>query len=305
MRDTSSMAAVLGRVATRVFLGLMLAGLWCSAAAGSLDPKVIGEAAGTPASVEADGTVKISWSRSDVAVRVDSMVLPPAAGLGSWAAFAPLGKGAIVMGDTLVFQDEVDAAMDAAFSHGLEVTALHNHFFYDQPRVFFMHIGGEGNPEALATGVKAVWDAIRAVRKANPKPAAGFPGGEPRSGSFDVKGLAAILGHPLVDNHGVLKMTVARRGGMHGTTIGGPMGLTTWAAFTGSDTLAAMDGDFIMSAKEVQPVLHALRKAGIHIVALHNHMIGGDPQFFFLHFWGKGKAADLARGLRNALDTQK
>lgn len=282
-----------------LFSGLTLA------ADTALDAKVIGTAAGTTASVEADGTVKINWSRDDVAVKVDGMPLPPAAGLGSWAAFTKMPDNtAMVMGDTVVFQDEVDAAMDAAFSHGLEVTALHNHFFYDEPRVFFMHIGGEGDPTVLAQGVKAVWDAIRAVRKAHASPAEGFGGETPHSGALDAKGLVAILGNPLADNHGVLKMTVARKGNMHGASLGGPMGLTTWAAFTGSDALVAMDGDFIMSANEVQAVLHALRKSGIHIVALHNHMIGGDPQFFFLHFWGKGPAADLAKGLRAALDTQ-
>ena len=270
-----------------------------------LDAKAIGVAAGTAASTEAGGVVKIGWSRDDVAVKVDGMPLPTAAGLGSWAAFTPMpGGDAMVMGDTVVFQDEVDAAMDAAFAHGLEVTALHNHFFYDEPRVFFMHIGGEGDPKALAQGVKAVWDAIKAVRKAHPVPADGFPGGVPQSGTLDMKALAAALGNPLVDNHGALKMTLARQGAMHGATIGGPTGLTTWAAFTGADALAAMDGDFIMSAGEVQPVLHALRGAGIHVVALHNHMLGGDPQFFFLHFWGKGPATELAKGLRSALDAQ-
>ena len=293
------------RPALLLIFSLSLLPWGVSAADTPLDAKAIAAAAGTAANTDADGVVKIGWSRDDVAVKVDGMPLPPAAGLGSWAAFTPMpGGDAMVMGDTVVFQDEVDAAMDAAFSHGLEVTALHNHFFYDEPRVFFMHIGGEGDPKVLAQGVKAVWDAIKAVRKTRPAPAEGFPGGVPKAGSFDAKVLAATLGNPLADNHGVLKMTLARKGGMHGAAIGGPMGLTTWAAFTGSDALAAMDGDFIMTAEEVQPVMHALRLAGIHIVAVHNHMTGGDPQFFFLHFWGKGPAADLAKGLRSALDAQ-
>jgi hypothetical protein len=290
-------------------LGAALLSLLCLAAQAAepgLDAKAIGAAAGTAASVEPGGVVKINWSREDVAVKVDGMPVPPAAGLGSWAAFTPMpGKGAMVMGDTVVFQDEVDAAMDAAFSHGLEVTALHNHFFYDEPRVFFMHIGGEGEPTELAQDVKAVWDAIREVRKAHSKPAAGFPGGVPQKGSLDSKSISAALGNPLTDKKGVLKMTVDRQGKMHGSAIGGPMGLTTWAAFTGSDALASMDGDFIMTAGEVQPVLHALRKAGIHVVALHNHMTDSDPPFFFLHFWGKGPATGLAKGLRSALDAQK
>lgn len=275
------------------------------AAPAVLDAKAIGEAAGSQASVEPDGVVKINWARDDVPVKVDGMPIPPSAGLGSWAAFTRMsGDTAMVMGDTVVFQDEVDAAMDAAFSHGLEVTALHNHFFYDEPRVFFMHIGGEGDPVKLASDVKAVWDAIKAVRKEHPTPAENFPGGVPKTGSLDEKALTSTLGQPFKDNKGVLKATIARKGKMHGSDVGGSMGLTTWVAFTGSDALAAMDGDFIMTDTETQLVMHALRKAGIHIVAVHNHMFGGDPQFFFLHFWGKGAAADLAKGLRAALDAQ-
>jgi hypothetical protein len=102
----------------------------------------------------------------------------------------------------------------------------------------------------------------------------------------------------------VVKVTIARQGTMHGAKVGGSMGLTTWAAFSGSDKLAAVDGDFIMTAAEVQPVLRALRKAGIHIVALHNHMIGEQPAFYFTHFWGKGPAEELARGLKSALEAQ-
>lgn len=271
----------------------------------TLDAAAIGKAAGVQAKTQADGVVKIGWSRSDVPVTVDGMRLAPAAGLGSWAAFASTGNDrAMVMGDTVVFQDEVDAAMDAAFTHGLSVTALHNHFFYDRPKVFFMHIGGDGAPTTLAAGVKAVWDAIKAVRTAHPQPADGFGGPTPKPGKLDAAALGKIVGHPAEMNGDVAKITIGATGHMHGQPIGASMGLTTWAAFSGSDTLAAMDGDFIMTANEVQPVLHALRRAGIHIVALHNHMTGTQPEFYFTHFWGKGKAADLAHGFRAALDAQ-
>jgi hypothetical protein len=273
-------------------------------AAESLDAATIGKASGTTASTTEDGVVRIGWSRTDVAVTVDGMRLPPAASLGSWAAFTAMDAGAMVMGDTVVFQDEVDAAMDAAFAHGLDVTALHNHFFYDSPKVYFMHIGGEGEAEALATGVKAVWDAIRAVRAARPQPASGFGGVPPVAGEFDAAALAAIVGHPAPMTDGVVKITIGRNGRMHGQTIGASMGLTTWAAFSGSDALAAIDGDFIMTAEEVQPVLRALREAGLHVVALHNHMMAEQPGFYFTHFWGKGPAADLARGFRGVLDAQ-
>ncbi|HZP65832.1 MAG TPA: DUF1259 domain-containing protein [Rudaea sp.] len=276
-----------------------------SAAPAALDAKVIGEASGATPTTSSDGVVKITWARTDVKVTVDGMPLPPAAGLGSWAAFAPAdGGNAMVMGDTVVFEDEVDAAMDAAFAAGLNVSALHNHFFYDAPRVYFMHIGGEGKPEALAAGVKAVWSAIKKVRDAHPAPGNGFGGETPEPGHIDADAVGKILGQKATDTNGVVKVTINRDGSMHGMAIGGSMGLTTWAAFSGSDALAAIDGDFIMTADEVQGVLHALRKGGIHIVALHSHMIGEKPSFYFTHFWGKGKVEDLARAFRGALDAQ-
>lgn len=286
---------------------LLLALALCASpvfAGGELDPASIGEASGATPTVADDGVVRIGWSRTDVVVTVDGMTLPPAAGLGSWAAFRAMDGGAMVMGDTVVFEDEVDAAMDAAFARGLDVTALHNHFFYDSPKVYFMHIGGEGEAEALAAGVKAVWDAIRAVRAERAQPASGFGGAAPVDGDFDADELADIVGHPATSTDGVVKITIGRAGRMHGQTIGASMGLTTWAAFSGSDARAAIDGDFIMSGDEVQPVLRALRNAGLHVVALHNHMVDEQPGFYFTHYWGKGPAIELARGFRNALDAQ-
>jgi hypothetical protein len=269
-----------------------------------LDAAAIGRAAGMKAAAKPDGVVRLEWPRKDVKVTVDGMALQPAAGLGSWAAFSAAPHGAMVMGDTVVFQDEVTPAMDAAFAHGLEVTALHNHFFFDEPRVYFMHIGGRGDPEKLAEGVKAVWDGIKKVRAGRPHPAERFPGKVPAAGKIDPGPVGRILGHKAEAAGGVVKVVVARSGRMHGTKVGGSMGLTTWAAFSGSDDLAAVDGDFIMTAAEVQPVLRALRKAGIHVVALHNHMVGEQPAFYFTHFWGKGPAGQLARGIRSALDAQ-
>lgn len=283
-------------------LGLAVTAL--PSAAATLDPAMISKAAGVDAKAQPDGVVKIGWSRTDVPVTVDGMRLSPAAGLGSWAAFAPMGDQAMVMGDTVVFQDEVDAAIDAAFAHGLSVTGLHNHFFYDQPKVYFMHIGGEGKPAGLAAGVKAVWDAVKAVRAAHAQPAEGFGGATPVPGKLSAASITTIVGHPAPVTDGVAKVTIGREGRMHGHTIGASMGLTTWAAFSGSDDLAAIDGDFIMTADEVRPVLQALRKAGFHIVALHNHMMVETPNFYFTHFWAKGKAADLAHGFRAALDAQ-
>jgi hypothetical protein len=232
------------------------------------------------------------------------MPLKPFAGLGSWAAFTPAKDKAMVMGDTVVFQDEVSPAMDAVFANGLEVTALHNHFFFDEPKVYFMHIGGTGDLLDLATGVKAVWDAVKKVRADSPRPATRFAGEVPKEGKLDQAAIEKAVGHKAEAQAGVVKVTIGRDGTMHGVKVGGSMGLTTWAAFSGSDELAAVDGDFIMTAAEVQPVLRALRKSGIHVVALHNHMTGEQPPFYFTHFWGKGPAAELAGSIRAALDVQ-
>lgn len=275
------------------------------AAEGKLDAEKIGQAAGMKATTTPDGVVRLAWARTDVPVKVDGVALDPFAGLGAWAAFTSMAEGAMVMSDTVVVQDEVNPAMDAAFAAGLEVTALHNHFFFDEPKVYFMHLGGHGDPEKLAASIKSVWDAIKKVRAASPTPATSFSGGAPQAGSINAAPLEQTLGQKPETKNGVVKFTFARKGEMHGMPIGGSMGLTTWAAFSGSDSLAVADGDFIMSADEVQPVLHALRKAGINIVALHNHMIGEKPGFIFTHFWGKGTPEALARGIRSALDAQR
>lgn len=306
------MVTRINTAALAVFAVLALGGACSSAVAqqtanrGQLNAEAIGQAAGTEATVTADGVVRISWARDDVPFTVDRMPLKPFAGLGSWAAFTPARQGAMAMGDTVVFQDEVSAAMDAAFKHGLEVTALHNHFFYDQPKAYFMHIGGMGEPEKLAAGVKAVWDAIRAVRQENPQPAESFPGQTPDpNGAISGGEIEQILGHRGQTKDGVVKVSIPRTGKMHGVEVGGSMGLSTWAAFSGSDDYAAVDGDFIMAASEVQPVLKMLRQHDIHIVALHNHMIGEEPVFYFTHFWGKGPAKELAKAIKAALDAQE
>jgi hypothetical protein len=270
-----------------------------------LDAEKIAAAAGTKATTTKDGVVRIGWARTDVRVLVDGMPLKPFAGLGSWAAFTAAPHGAMVMGDTVVFEDEVTPAMDAAFEGGLEVTGQHNHFLHDEPKVYFMHIGGRGDPEKLAAAVKGVWDAIKRVRADHPQPAARFAGEVPKEGKIDAAQIERSLGHKSETQQGVVKVIIGRDGTMHGVKVGGSMGLTTWAAFSGGDDLAAVDGDFIMTAAEVQPVLRALRKAGIHVVALHNHMIGEQPPFYFTHFWGNGPAEQLARGVKAALDAQK
>src|SRR5437870_12003743 len=150
----------------------------------ALDANKIGQAAGTKPTTAPDGVVRLAWARTDVPVKIDGTTWKPFAGLGSWAAFTATSHGAMVMGDTVVFQDEVTPAMDAAFANGLEVTGLHNHFFFDEPKVYFMHIGGSGDPEKLAAGVKRIWYAIKKVRAKSAQPATRFAGDIPKAGTI-------------------------------------------------------------------------------------------------------------------------
>ena len=210
------------------------------------------------------------------------------------------------MGDIVLLEDEVSPAMSAALDNGLEVTALHNHFFYEQPRVMYMHIGGTGQVGHLASAVKKVIDAQRAVRNTSSEPARAFPGGTvPTTNAITPGPLDEIIGSKGETNNGMYKATIGRTAKHHGARVGKQMGVNTWAAFAGTDDLASVDGDFAMLEQELQPVLKALRKAGIHVVAIHNHMTHEEPQFVFLHYWGKGKAVELARGIRSALNVQK
>src|SRR5207244_2641271 len=184
----------------------------------ALDAGKIGTAAGTQATLK-DGVARIAWARNDVAVHVDGMALKPFAGLGSWAAFTSAPHGAMVMGDTVVFQDEVTPAIDAAFAGGLEVTGLHNHFFFDEPKVYFMHIGGQGEPEKLAAAVKNVWDAIKKVRADHATPANRFAGKIPAAGKIDAGAIEKALGHKSETTGGVVKVTIGRQGMMHGVKV--------------------------------------------------------------------------------------
>lgn len=277
-----------------------------SVAETSLDAERISDIVGVPAATTPDGVVRVAWPRNDVPLRVDGLAVRAAMGLGTWAAFQAVpGAGAMVMGDTVVFEDEVNPALDAVLAGGLEVTALHNHFLFDDPAVYFMHIGGRGDAEDLAAGVRHIWDAVRGVREQAPVPSSRFSGEVPTHGQLDTEALERIIGASGGLQDGVFKISIGRDAEMDGVAFRGSMGLTTWVAFAGSDELAAVDGDFAMTAHEVRPVLAALRAADINIVALHNHMIGETPTFYFVHFWGKGPAASLARGLRSALDVQR
>jgi hypothetical protein len=301
------------RFASHMFLcGLAVAVAFGSAARAAdktLDTMKIDEITGAKGVLNKQENVyKVSYPRTDVKVTVDGAPMPPFMGLTSWAGFTPGASApAMVMGDMVLLQDEVNPAMDAAFANGLTVTALHNHFFYDEPRIFFMHIGGEGSGENLATGVRKIQDAVKAVRSASSEPAKTF-GKEPLAAKSSISAapLTEILGGKPAQKDGMVKFTIGRKVAMPcGCEVGKEMGVNTWAAFYGTNDHAFVDGDFVTFDGELQPVLKALRSHDINIVAIHSHMEGETPRTIFLHYWGIGPASDLANGVKAALDTQK
>jgi hypothetical protein len=208
----------------------------------------------------------------------------------------------MVMGDNVLFEDEVGPAMSAALDNGLEVTALHNHFFFEQPRIFFMHIGGMGQTEALAAAVKKVLDAPDRIRSGQATPASKYPA-SPAAGESHITAapLEEIFGKKGEGSNGMFKVSYGRPVKMHGATMGDAMGVNTWAGFAGTDEQAVVDGDFAVLESELQAVLKSLRGAGINVVAIHNHMTHEQPRLIFLHYWGQGKAQDLARAVRSAV----
>ncbi len=268
----------------------------------ALDTAKIDEITGLKGKLnEKEGVYKVAFPRADVKVAVDRWTMPPFMGLGTWAAFTETNNGAMVMGDTVLFEDEVNSAMSAALDNGLSVTALHNHFFFDQPKVFFMHIEGEGNLDKLARAVRKMYDTTKAIRGPNAKPAESFAAiGQaslPEKNSITAGPLNEIFGMQGESKDGMVKFTIGRPAKMHGVKIDKDMGVNTWAAFAGTDNNAVVDGDFAVTEDELQPVLKSLLKNKINIVAIHQHMTHEEPRIMFFHYWGRGSAKDLAQAV--------
>ncbi len=207
------------------------------------------------------------------------------------------------MGDLVLLEDEVNPVMSALLSNGLEVTALHNHFFFESPRMFYMHVHGHGKAADLANMAKPALDLIG---KGSPVHQSSVSGGgsSVSAGQIDTAKIAKLVGHDGEQNGQVYKITVGRddlKLKEMGAPINARMGLNTWAAFFGSDSNAEIAGDVAMLANEVTPVLKALRANGLNVVAIHNHMTGGQPTVYFLHYWGTGPVEELATGFKAAL----
>jgi hypothetical protein len=249
-----------------------------------------------------DGVLKVNIPRSDLKVVVDGVATPTPFGFGGWIAMTRGSGMDVMMGDLVLTENEVSPVMTALLDNGLEVTALHNHFFWDTPRIFYMHVHGHGAPADLATRVKP---AFALIGKAPAAGTASAPAGRAIEGKLDTAALSKVIGYPGDQSGAVYKITIGRadlKVQEMGATINARMGLNTWAAFYGNDADAVVAGDVAMLESEVTPVLNALRKNNLNVVAMHHHMLGTQPTIIFLHYWGKGPAATLAAGVRAALD---
>ncbi|HET7061395.1 MAG TPA: DUF1259 domain-containing protein [Nitrosospira sp.] len=235
--------------------------------------------------LQEENVFKVSKPRTDVKIQIDKWVMTPFMGLTSWAAFTPAENGQVMMmGDTVLFEDEVNPAISIALDAGLEVTALHNHFFFEQPKVYFMHIDGVGTIAQLATGIKRIYDKVIEIRAANPTPGADFSKTIAEENKITTGPLETILGMKGEANNGMFKVTIGRDATIHDVKVGKQMGVNTWAAFAGSDAQAVVDGDFVVLEDELQPALKTLRSGGINIVAIHQHMTHEQPRYLFIHY---------------------
>jgi uncharacterized protein DUF1259 len=270
-----------------------------AASAASTDWKEIDGAVGRPGQDQPDGTHKYSLPRKDLNVTVNGVQVKPGLALGSWVAFKQTGNmGAVAMGDLVLAEDEVGPVMQELEAGGIEVTALHNHLTGETPRVMYMHIHGKGQAVALA---KTIHLAVAKTKTPEAAPQAQ----QPVQLDLDTKQIDQILGHAGKNNGGIYQVSVPRA--EHITDAGMPvpnsMGVATGLNFqpTGGGK-AAITGDFVLIAKEVNPVIKALQSNGIAVTALHSHMLDEQPRLFFMHFWANDDALKLAKGLREALD---
>jgi rhodanese-related sulfurtransferase len=275
----------------------------------ALDTNRIAQITGLPGTWNpSEGVFKVTAPRTDLPVSVDGWTMPPFMGLTTWAGFIEGKKAeAMVAGDLVLFEDEVSPVMSTALEAGLSVTALHNHFLFDEPKVYFMHIGGEGTAEKLARGVKAALAKQKEIRSASPKPVRVFGSAfAPEKNALAVPPLEARLRQKAQAKDGMAKFVIGRETKMPcGCAMTKEMGVNTWAAFAGTDDNAVVDGDFAVLEDELQPVLRSLRREGIHIVAIHHHMTHEEPRTLFLHYWGRGPAQQLAETLQRGLLVQK
>ncbi|MCC6778215.1 MAG: DUF1259 domain-containing protein [Hyphomicrobiales bacterium] len=279
---------------------LTLCALALPAQAQDIDWKKVDDVLGRSAAVAAD-VHRYGFPRTDLNVTLDGVTIRPTFALGGWVAFKPLHGGAMVMGDLVLLETEINPVMSKLIEQGLEITAIHNHVLRGSPATFYMHVGGHGDPVQLATALRAAL-AESKTPLTPPTPPATAPAID-----LDTAQLDQIIGAKGQANGGVYQFGVPRRdpiseNGMQ-VVPAGPMGVATGINFqpTGGGK-AAITGDFVLTADEVQPVIKALRTNGIEVTAIHSHMLSEQPRLIFMHFWANDDAIKLARGLRAAID---
>lgn len=258
-------------------------------------------ALGRPGQAQPDGVRRYAFPRSDLKVMLDGVAIKPALALGSWLAFQPMGDQVMLMGDLVLTETELNAVMASVLASGMTVTAIHNHLLNSRPSTLYMHVGGHGDPVKLATGLRAALEASATPLAMPTPPAAGIPD----KIDLDTAKLDQTLGRKGKINGGVYQFAFPRAATPQSGGMAAPETMGTATAINFQPTgggKAAITGDFVMTAAEVDPVMRALRSANIDITALHNHMLDDEPRLFFMHFWANADAAKLATGLRQALD---
>jgi Domain of Unknown Function (DUF1259) len=268
-------------------------------AAADIDWAKVDAVLGRQGSEQPGGIHRYGFPRSDLKVTLDQVAIKPALALGGWLAFEPTGEQAMVMGDLVLTEEEVNPVMARFAAGGIEVTGVHNHLLRATPATFYMHVLGHGDPAALATALR---DGLAASKVPLQAPAAGA---QSQAIDLDTAMIDKTLGFKGKVNGGVYQVGVPRAEAIKdgGMDVPPAMGSAIAINFqpTGSGK-AAITGDFVLTAQEVNPVLRTLRENGIEVTALHNHMLNDEPRLFFMHFWANDDAERLAEGLRAALD---
>ncbi len=247
-----------------------------------------------------EGALVFQFPRSDIKMSINGERVPTALGFTSWTAFKAMGESTVVMGDLVLLEKEVNPVISALAQANINVTALHNHFLGDKPRVMYLHLYGSGKDVDLARGIRNALDKTATPRK---------PRAMPQSVKLkmDTKQIETIIGGPPGQSSaGVFKITLGRPGVKMGDMeITSSMGMNSWAGFAGTDKRAHVAGDIVMTAPEVNQVIRTLRKGNIEVVAVHNHMLDEQPRVFFLHYWGTGTAVKLAETIRDVFGITK
>ena len=291
----------------KVLLAVSLSVTLAAPALAAPDWSKVDQALGRPGLMQAGGVHRYGFPRSDLKATLDGVAIKPALALSSWAAFEPIGDDAMVMGDLVLTQDEVNPVMSRLLATGFTITALHNHLLRSAPTTMYMHISAHGDPvrlaQALREGLSLSRTPIASPSRNSQPPSAGAGISPPLD--LDMAGLDRLMGAKGKANGGVYQFGYPRAEKIMDSGMVTPASMGTSTAINFQPTgggRAAITGDFVMIASEVDPVMKALRAGGIEVTALHNHMLSDEPRLFFMHFWANRDAATLAKGLRSALD---